>query len=97
MQFNVFFDVLMEKYGLKETNPIEMSLAEVKKYTYVKYFDEDSKQIEIRRFDTEEIEKCNMFLTNPTYSISTETPILYAENDIGKAYILGYKNTIKRW
>lgn len=96
MQFNVFFDVLMEKYGLKETNPIEMSLAEEKKYTYVKYFDEESNQIEIRRFDTDEIDKCNIFLNNPKYNISTEMPILYAENDIGKVYILGYKNSMKQ-
>ena len=37
-------------------------------------------------------EAANIILNNPTYYISHNYPILKAESEIGKCYILGFKN-----
>lgn len=42
-------------------------------------------------FDLREIVYSDCFLNYPTYKISPNIPILYAENEIGKVYILGHR------
>lgn len=42
-------------------------------------------------FPSNEIKTCNILLNNPEYTVSYLNPILEADSDIGKCYILGYK------
>ena len=62
------------------------------KYTFVEYHNVIYNEQRIERFDRKETDWANIILNNPTYYISHNCPILKAESDIGKCYILGYKN-----
>lgn len=91
--FLTYFDYLSEKYG-KIYSCLDKFYTD-KNYLYVDYKDAINHSKIIKRFDADEIEVANIVLENPIYKISNSYPILYAENDIGKVYILGYKNTFK--
>lgn len=65
---------------------------EYDKYTYVEYYNSLDSQLCIEKFDRKETDWADIILNNPTYHISHHQPILRAESDIGKCYILGYKN-----
>lgn len=43
-------------------------------------------------FSANEIETAKILLDNPKFKMDIKMPILYAENNLGKAYILGHKN-----
>ena len=43
------------------------------------------------KFSTKELGYTKKILDNPTYKMDTEYPILVAESEVGKAYVLGYK------
>lgn len=64
---------------------------EYDKYTYVEYYNDITKNLCIEQFDRRETDWANIILNNPTYYISHNYPILRAESEIGKCYILGYK------
>ena len=56
----------------------------------VQYLYNKNKHIDY--FSENEINLANQILDNPTFKISVQNPILKAESDIGKCYILGVKN-----
>lgn len=60
-------------------------------YVLVEYFNNRNKQLQIEKFDKLEIDRANIILENPKYTISHNNPVLKAESKIGKCYILGYK------
>ena len=93
--FTTYFKFLKDKYGSISSYCDSCYLDKNKQYTYVDYTDIISGEILTKRFDTDEIDMADSILKNPTYKISNSYPILHAENDIGKVYILGYKNTYK--
>lgn len=62
------------------------------KYTYAKYLSSIDNHLHTEKFDSIEVDSANIILNNPKYTISHNCPILKAESDIGKCYILGYKN-----
>ena len=64
---------------------------EYDKYTLVEYYSKVYNEQIIDKFDRRETDWANIILNNPTYYISHNYPILKAESDIGKAYILGLK------
>lgn len=65
---------------------------EYDKYTLVEYYNNITEHLCIEQFDRKETDWANIILNNPTYYISHNFPILRAESDIGKCYILGFKN-----
>lgn len=93
--FHIYFEFLKEKYGSISSYCDSCYLDKNEQYTYIDYIDLISSEVLTKRFDTDEIDTANLILKNPTYKISNSHPILHAENDIGKVYILGYKNTFK--
>lgn len=60
-------------------------------YTLVKYYNNITKNKCIEKFDRKETDWADIILNHPTYYISHNFPILKAESEIGKCYILGYK------
>lgn len=65
---------------------------EYDKYTCVEYYNNITKNTCIKKFDRKETDWANIILNNPTYYISHNYPILKAESEIGKCYILGLRN-----
>jgi len=61
------------------------------KYTCVEYHSTIYNKPCIKKFDRKENDWANIILNTPTYYISHKYPILKAESEIGRAYILGYK------
>lgn len=63
------------------------------KYTLVKYYNNITKNQCIEKFDKKETDWADIILNHPAYYISHNFPILKAESEIGKCYILGYKKS----
>lgn len=70
----------------------ELVKKENDKYTYVDYKSWYDNKNYTERFDTTEIELANILLNNPKYLVAHNMPLLKAESNIGKAYILGFKH-----
>ena len=83
---NDFGDVYSECTDYIETREYDT-------YTRVEYYNNIIKDFCIEEFDREETDFANAILNNPTYYISHNFPILKAESDIGKCYILGYRKS----
>ena len=61
------------------------------RYTYVDYLSAIDNHIYTEKFNSKEIDTANIILDNPKYTISHNCPLLKAESEIGKCYILGFK------
>lgn len=91
-----FSDILSKillKYSNIFSDCLDMYAYENSKYTYVEYFNDINKHLQKERFDSEEINTANIILNYPKYTISHNFPILKAESDIGRCYILGFQSS----
>lgn len=92
-----FFEKLIPKILLNFSNIYSectdyIETREYDKYTCVEYYNVITENTCIEKFDRRETDWANIILNNPTYYISHNYPILRAESDVGKCYILGLRN-----
>lgn len=74
------FDILTMENNIKKPNIYE-----------VEYYDDVDKKKKNVSFSKKEIDTADILLNYPKYIIYKKTPIIKAESEIGKCYILGYK------
>lgn len=91
-RFNEYLSKILLNFSNIFSDCLDIYTYENSKYTYVEYFNNIDKHLQTEKFDSKEIDTANIILNNPIYYISHNCPILKAESDIGKCYILGYKN-----
>lgn len=91
------FDKLIEKiekmtgHYYFDVRSMESDCERKNKFYDVEYVDELYNKIHSEKFSKKEIDTADILLNNPKYIIYSKVPILKAESEIGKAYILGCK------
>ena len=93
-EINNYVSKFEEKLGFNEFDILSMECWSVLANTRydVEYYDQINKKKKTEIFRRTEIDTADILLDNPKYTIYNDTmPILKAESEIGKAYIIGCK------
>jgi len=65
-------------------------------YSESPYKNKKDNVVTIDYFSKEEMQLANILLNNPEFKLSDEKPAIYAESDVGRAYIFGRRQTITK-
>ena len=93
-EINKYVSKFEEKLGFNEFDILSMECWSVLAKTQyeVEYYDKEKEKKKTEIFRKVEIDTADIILDNPKYTIyNNKMPILKAESDIGKAYIIGCK------